>query len=122
MYAPARYFTGLTPSEKKQRYLKMLKKTYTPFPTNKGKKTRTSAYTLKFRKMYGDDVKSLPQIAKATGIPLRTLRAVYNRGLAAWRTGHRPGASPQQWAYARVHSYATKGKTWHTADKNLHKN
>jgi hypothetical protein len=120
MYTPARYFTGLTPSEKKKRYLKMLKKTYTPFPTNKGKKTRTSVYTLKFRKMYGDDVKSLPQIAKATGIPLRTLRAVYKRGLAAWRTGHRPGATPQQWAYARVHSYATKGKTWHTADKNLH--
>ena len=120
MYAPARYFTGLKPSEIKQRYLKMLKKTYAPFPTNKGKKTRTSSHTLKFRKMYGDDVKSLPQIAKATGIPLRTLRVVYNRGLAAWRTGHRPGASPQQWAYARVHSYVTKGKTWHTANKNLH--
>ena len=121
VYAPAKYFTGLTPSEVKRRYLKMLKKNYNPFPTNKGKKTRTSSYTLKFRKMYGDDVKTLPQIAKATGIPLATLRTVYNRGLAAWRTGHRPGATPQQWAYARVHSYATKGKTWHTADKNLRK-
>jgi len=115
-FTPARYFTGLTMDEKKQRYLKMQEKTYTPFPTDTGRKTRTSSYTIKFRKMYGDDVKTLPQIAKATG----TLRRVYNRGLAAWRTGHRPGASPQQWAYARVHSYATKGKTWHTADKNLH--
>lgn len=119
-YAPVRYFRGLTPSEMKRRYLKMLKKNYTPFPTDKGKKTRTSSYTVKFRKMYGDDVKTLPQIAKAAGIPLATLRTVYNRGLAAWRTGHRPGATAQQWAYARVHSYATKGKTWHTADKNLH--
>jgi len=119
-FTPARYFTGLTMDEKKQRYLKMQEKTYTPFPTDTGRKTRTSTYTIKFRKMYGDDVKTLPQIAKATGIPLGTLRRVYNRGLAAWRTGHRPGASPQQWAYARVHSYATKGKTWHTADKNLH--
>ena len=98
----------------------MREKTYTPFPTDKGKKTRTSKHTIKFRKMYGDDVKTLPQIAKATGVPLATLRTVYNRGLAAWRTGHRPGATPQQWAYARVHSYVTKGKTWYTADKNLH--
>lgn len=119
-FTPARYFTGLTPDEKKQRYLKMREKTYTPFPTDKGKKTRTSKHTIKFRKMYGDDVKTLPQIAKATGVPLATLRTVYNRGLAAWRTGHRPGATPQQWAYARVHSYVTKGKTWYTADKNLH--
>jgi hypothetical protein len=120
-YAPVRYFRGLTTlRDVERRYLKMLKKTYTPFPTDKGKKVRTSSYTRKFRKMYGDDVKTLPQIAKATGIPLGTLRTVYNRGLAAWRTGHRPGASPQQWAYARVHSYATKGKTWYTADKNLH--
>lgn len=122
-YAPVRYFRGLkTLRDVERRYLKMLKKTYTPFPTDKRPNLpkRTSSYTRKFRKMYGDDVRTLPQIAKATGVPLRTLRTVYNRGLAAWRTGHRPGASPQAWAYARVHSYVTKGKTWYTADKNLH--
>ena len=61
----------------------------------------------------------LPDIAKATGIPLKTVKTIYNRGLAAWRTGHRPGASPQAWGYARVHSFATKGKTYYTADKDL---
>jgi hypothetical protein len=99
----------------------MLRKDYKPFATDKGVKTRTSSYTAKFRRKYGPHVKSLPQIAKATGIPLRTVRTVYNRGLAAWRTGHRPGATAQQWAYARVHSYAVKGKTYYTADKNLRK-
>jgi hypothetical protein len=50
---------------------------------------------------------------------LKTLQTVYDRGLAAWRTGHRPGASPQAWGYARVHSFVMKGKTWHTANANL---
>jgi hypothetical protein len=101
------------------RYKKMLKKDYKDFKTDKGVKTRTSSYTQKFRKKYGSEVKSLPEIAKATKIPLKTLQTVYNRGLAAWRTGHRPGASPQAWGYARVHSFVMKGKTYYTADANL---
>jgi len=86
--------------------------------TDEGQKTKTSSYTQKFRKMY-PGAKSLPEIAKATKIPLKTVKTIYNRGLAAWRTGHRPGASPQAWGYARVHSFATKGKTYYTADKDL---
>ena len=40
--------------------------------------------------------------------------------MAAWRTGHRPGTTPQQWGMARVNSYITKGKgTYHGADKDL---
>jgi hypothetical protein len=122
IYAPLKYFRGLaTTNQVERRYKKMLRKDYKPFVTDKGVKTRTSSYTAKFRRKYGPHVKTLPQIAKATGIPLRTVRTVYNRGLAAWRTGHRPGATAQQWAYARVHSYAVKGKTYYTADKNLRK-
>ena len=41
--------------------------------------------------------------------------------MAAWRTGHRPGASQQAWAYARVSSFLTKGKTYYTADADLAK-
>jgi len=99
----------------------MLKKDYTKFRTDEGRKTKTSSYTQKFREKYGPEIKSLPEIAKATGIPLKTVKTIYNRGLAAWRTGHRPGASPQAWGYARVHSFATKGKTYYTADKDLRK-
>ena len=120
IYAPLKYFRGLaTLGQVETRYKKMLQKNYKDFETDKGVKTRTSSYTQKFRKMYGPEVRSLPEIAKATKIPLRTVKTVFNRGLAAWRTGHRPGASPQAWGYARVHSFATKGKTYYTADKDL---
>ena len=119
VYAPLKYFRGLsTLKDIDTRYKKMLKKTYTKFSTDKGVKTRTSSYTKRFREKY-PNAKSLPEIAKATKIPLKTLRTVYERGLAAWRTGHRPGASPQAWAYARVHSFVMKGKAYYTADKDL---
>jgi len=119
IYAPLKYFRGLqTLSNVETRYKKMLKRDYTKFRTDEGRKTKTSSYTQKFRKMY-PGVKSLPEISKATKIPLKTLQTVYNRGLAAWRTGHRPGASPQAWGYARVHSFVVKGKTYYTADADL---
>lgn len=120
IYAPLKYFRGLkTLGNVETRYIKMLRKNYKFFETDKGIKTRTSSYTQRFRKKY-PGVKSLKDISKATKIPLKTLETIYNRGLAAWRTGHRPGASPQAWGYARVHSYVMKGKTYHTANLNLH--
>lgn len=66
------------------------------------------------------EAKGLADKAKKSGVSLSTLRKVYNRGMAAWKTGHRPGTSPQQWAMARVNSYINKGKgTYHGADKDL---
>ena len=35
--------------------------------------------------------------AAKSGISASTLRKVYNRGVAAWKTGHRPGTTPSQW-------------------------
>ena len=95
-------------------------KAYTRFATDKGVKTRRSSYSSRFHSKY-PDAKSLPEIANATGVPVGTLRTVYDRGMAAWRTGHRPGASQQAWGMARVHSFVLKGKTWRTADKDLAK-
>lgn len=63
---------------------------------------------------------ALKNKAKASGIPLGILRTVYNKGMAAWRTGHRPGVSQQQWAMARVNSFITGGKTTKKADKSLY--
>lgn len=62
---------------------------------------------------------ALKNKAKASGIPLGILRTVYNKGMAAWRTGHRPGVTQQQWAMARVNSFITGGKTTQKADKSL---
>jgi hypothetical protein len=64
-------------------------------------------------------VKSLEDRAAATGVPVRFLRESYNRGMAAWRTGHRPGATQQQWGYARVSSFLLCGKTHYTTDADL---
>lgn len=120
IYAPLKYFRGLkTLTGVERRYDKMLRRDYKPFPTDRGVKTRRSSYTQRFRRKYGDKVRTLPEISRATGVPLRVLRQVYRRGMAAWRTGHRPGASQQAWAWARVYSYVMKGKTYYTADKNL---
>ena len=63
---------------------------------------------------------ALRKKADKTGISYGILKKVYDRGMAAWRTGHRPGANQQQWAFARVNSFVTKGKgTWGKADKDL---
>ena len=60
--------------------------------------------------------------AEESGVPIGILRAVMRRGLAAWKTGHRPGANQQQWGYARVNAFLTKGDgTWGGADKDLAK-
>jgi len=49
-------------------------------------------------------------------------KKVYDRGMAAWKTGHRPGTTPQQWAFARVNSFTTKtAGTWGKADSDLAK-
>ena len=64
--------------------------------------------------------KALKKKAEKTGISYGILKKVFDRGVAAWRTGHRPGTTPTQWGLARVNSFATKGKgTWGKADKDL---
>ena len=63
---------------------------------------------------------TLQKKADKSGMPLGILKKVYDRGVAAWRTGHRPGTNPQQWGLARVNSFVTKSKgTWGGADKDL---
>ena len=69
----------------------------------------------------GGAEKALKNKAKKTGIPLGILRQVYRRGIAAWKTGHVPGTTPQQWGMGRVNSFAVGGKTTKMADKALYK-
>jgi hypothetical protein len=65
-------------------------------------------------------LEGLKKKAEKSGISYGILKKVYDRGMAAWRTGHRPGAGQEQWAYARVNSFITKGKgTWGKADADL---
>ena len=57
-----------------------------------------------------DESKGLAAKSKKSGISVGTLRKVYNRGMAAWKTGHRPGTTPQQWGMARVNAFIVKKK------------
>jgi hypothetical protein len=127
MYWPAKYYRGLTRRQTAERKRSATRRTnlsfkdpkaYAPFKSDRGVKTRRSSYTERFHKKY-PGVTSLPDIAKATGVSKAVLQKVYDRGMAAWRTGHRPGASQQAWGMARVHSFVLKGKTYRTADSDL---
>ena len=69
-----------------------------------------------------ETIKGLKNKAEKTGMPYSILKKVYDRGMAAWRGGHRPGTTQQQWAFARVNSFVTKSSgTWGGADKDLAK-
>lgn len=102
---------------------------YVPAPgdTEESRKNlKKSEYTKAYEKMYGESleegtIESVKNKAKETGISYSILKQVYNRGMAAWKGSHRPGTTPQQWAMARINSFATGGKTRHTADADLWK-
>lgn len=105
-YMPAKYFSGLkTRAAIRARVNDILTGVYTtdaiPVPR------KTSVYT----KKYDTELK--------TGIPKSIMDAVYARGLAAWKSGHRVGATPQQWGHARQKSFAVRGCTWYSADHDL---
>jgi len=69
-----------------------------------------------------EKIAGLVKKSKKSGMPYGILKKVYDRGMAAWKTGHRPGTTPQQWAFARVNSFTTKSSgTWGKADADLAK-
>ena len=69
-----------------------------------------------------ETIKGIKNKAEKSGMPYSILKKVYDRGMAAWRGGHRPGTTQQQWAFARVNSFVTKSSgTWGGADKDLAK-
>ena len=133
---PKKYVSGLTDKQKKahDRHLEKQgkksdsdKSAYKQSPADKVAKTKPSKHTNKFKQMYGEDylnekIAGLEKKAKKSGMPYSILKKVYDRGMAAWKGGHRPGTTPQQWAFARVNSFTTKSSgTWGKADKDLAK-
>ena len=127
IFYPPKYYRGLSKTKKAKRLEEIRKfgamnwksrKAYVGFKTNIGVKTKKSQYTKAWDAMF-PGVKSLKDRAKVTGVPEDLIRESYNRGLAAWRTGHRPGATEGQWGFARASSFLLLGKTAHTTDKDL---
>jgi hypothetical protein len=62
---------------------------------------------------------TLADKAKKSGFSLPILKQVYKRGMAAWKVGHKPGTTPQQWGMARVNSFITGGRTRVKGDPDL---
>jgi len=133
---PKKYVSGLSDKDKRahDKHLEKGSKkadddksAYKQSPADKKAKTIPSKHTKKFKQMYGEDylnekIKGLETKAKKSGMPYSILKKVYDRGMAAWKGGHRPGTTPQQWAFARVNSFVTKSSgTWGKADKDLAK-
>ncbi len=124
---PKKYYRGLTRRKQLQRQREIKRfgakdtsdpSAYVGFATDKGVKTRSSSYTRKWNRLF-PEAKSIAERAAATGVPKDLLQESYDRGLAAWRTGHRPGATQQQWGYARVSSLLLCGKTHYSTDSDL---
>jgi len=118
---PKKYYKGLDKKTKDARDAHFKKGKTGPAPGDSDAKTKPSVHTKKFKAMFGENAdKGLQNKAEKSGISLGILKQVYDRGLAAYKTGHRPGATAPQWAMARVNSFITKGKgTWGGADKDL---
>ena len=71
-------------------------------------------------KLTFETIQAVKNKAEKTGMSYSILKQVYDRGMAAWKGGHRPGATQQQWALARVNSFVTKSSgTWGGADSDL---
>jgi hypothetical protein len=101
---------------------------YKPAPGDARSDTKLSKWTQAYADKYGMDedetlveaeIEALRKKSEKTGISYDILKQVYDRGMAAWKTGHRPGASQHQWAFARVNSFIMGGPTQKTTDADL---
>jgi hypothetical protein len=127
IFHPKKYYAGLTYKQKLQRRAEIKKfgamswknpKAYVGFKTDKyGKTKRKSSYTVEWNKLF-PDAKSLEEKSKVTGVPVKYLRTVFKRGIAAWRTGHKPFATQGQWGFVRSKSFLLCGRSHYTADSD----
>ena len=111
-------------------YIKDFEKSDSPQFKGKSKEKRKemaiAAYLSKNEELefyqLDEKIAGLVTKAKKSGMPYGILKKVYDRGMAAYKTGHRPGTTSQQWAFARVNSFVTKSAgTWGKADADLAK-
>lgn len=125
---PDKYFKGVSNKNKKQRkkdFESNKKKAdddpsaYEPMAGDVTPTDKKSKYTSEYKKKFVESKQAVKNKSEETGIPYSILKKVYDRGISAWKSGHRPGTTPHQWALARINSFAVGGKTRQTADKDL---
>lgn len=135
---PKKYTKGLGESTQDRRRAEIRKRlkgkeSYEKLPGDARAKTKPSKYTERIKKSGLRSViqeeatkkegkpreRFIKAVASVTEIPKGIIQEVFDKGLAAWAVGHRPGATQDQWARARVYSFLSKGRTVETADKQL---
>ena len=138
--AQDKYHAGVSDSTKSKRIAHFKDRKGGDAPGDKKARKKgipQSKHTKKYKALYGSDLKEsgsfgsfseylienkgLRKKAEESGISYGILKQVYDRGVAAWKSGHRPGTNPSQWGMARANSFITGGKTRTTADKDLWK-
>jgi len=122
---PKKYTAGLKGKEK-QAQIKSIKEGK-PRPRTSAKSKPSSA-TIAFNRKYGKQLdkmkggRSKRNISKVTGIPVKALDAVYDKGRGAYfSAGSRPNQTPDSWARARMYSYITGVGGARKADKEITK-
>ena len=133
---PKKYLSGISDEDKEKRKKEIKRRSkqasrgkvsYEPMHGDDKAKTKPSKYTkTQIAKEIREETKNntkkefIRASSKVAKVPKSIIEQVYDRGLKAWATsGHRAGATPQQWAIARVYSFLSGGKTSKTADKDL---
>jgi len=117
---PARYLPkSLTQKDRKKQWamLKNSRKLYTKgrYPTRKKVASFVSLPSLHVRRaqaLYGVPIRPSRALAKASGCPESVLRTIVKKGEGAYySSGSRPNQTAQSWAYARLASSLTGGKS-----------
>jgi hypothetical protein len=123
---PKRYVPKSLSEAYKKKQLKSIKSgTFEDRPKLKTFKSKKSKQTEAFDKKYGDRLKNMKggkskqNISKLTGIPVRALKEVYDKGLAAYKTGSRPAQTANSWATARMNSFIMGIGGSRKADKEI---
>lgn len=141
-HIPERYLAGLPPALQQQRIRELTESRdaykrgdYSELPTDRAARkmglVKQSKYTteakargIEYRGNFSDMAARVLRFysgrapAREVEAFAEALRASFAKGLAAWKSGgHRPGATAQNWAVARVNSLVVGGKTSWTADK-----
>ena len=90
----------------------------------RGMEILPSKWRNKFARKYGplkDGYDFLDRMSKTTGIKRKYLKKIQDKGLAAWRIGHRPGVTQMQWARGRVYAFVMAAPSSTAPGKPDHK-
>lgn len=119
---PKKYVAGLAPVEKKKQVKAIEKSLQTYKRTGKVEErpklgiSKRSPHVKAFEERYGFPITDITKVKAA--FPGTDVATILSKGRAAYASGSRPGQTPDSWAFARLASVLTGGKSL-AVDKDL---